>query len=362
MKCNLIQLILVLILVVFMASCQSVNEKEPEVKNIILMIGDGMGLAQIHAAYLANNNTLTITEFQHIGLQKTNSADEFTTCSAAASTALAGGIKTNNGYLGVDVNGNPVKTILDYAEENGLATGLVATSYITHATPGGFIANQIRRNMYEEIANDFLSTDIDVFIGGGRNHFIKRKDGRNLAEELIQKNYQVAFTMEEVMKIKSGKLAGLIDSLHPAKYSAGRGDMLPNATAAALTILKQNSKGFFLMVEGSQIDWAGHDNDTEYIVNEVLDFDRAVTLALDFAKKDGKTLVIVTADHETGGMTLVDYKKESGERDYRYTIDNHTGVMVPVFAYGPGAEKFMGVYDNTDIFKKMMNLFGFSTN
>ena len=326
------------------------------------MIGDGMGVAQMHAAYLANNNSLTMTEFLHIGLQKTSSANRFTTCSAAASTAFASGVKTNRRYIGVDPEGNPVKTILEYAEENGLATGLVATANITHATPAGFIAKQIDRYMYEEIALDFLKTDIDVFIGGGRNHFNKRKDGRDLLEELAGKGYQLALSMEEVMKISSGKLAGLVDTLHPAKYSEGRGDMLPDATDAAINILKQNQKGFFLMVEAAQIDFGGHDNDTEYIIQETLDFDRAVAKAYEFAQKDGKTLLIVTADHETSGMALVDSREDRRKPDYRFIHDEHTGVMVPVFAYGPGAEKFMGVYENTDIFHKMMKLFGFSPN
>lgn len=360
MKRYIVQIIFVLLLSVVIVSCQPKVDNEPEVKNIILMIGDGMGLAQVHAAYLANNNSLTITEFRHIGLQKTSSANRFSTCSAAASTALASGIKTKNGYLGVDTLGNPVKTILDYAIENGLATGLVATASITHATPAGFIANQISRNMYEEIALDFLGTPIDVFIGGGQYHFNRRKDGRDLISELAEKGYQVALTMDEVMQVSSGRLAGLIDSLHPPKYSEGRGNMLPDATAASIKLLSENQKGFFLMVEGAQIDWGGHDTDTEYIVNETLDFDRAVARAYEFAKKDGKTLLIVTADHETGGMSLVNVRNNIN--DFRYSIDNHTGIMVPVFAYGPGAEKFMGVYENTDIFHKMMKLFGFSPN
>ncbi len=362
MNFKLIKIISIILLVLVIASCNPQQKQEPKVKNIILMIGDGMGLAQVHAAYLASNNTLTMTGLPHIGLQQTISADDFATCSAAASTAIASGIKTNDGYLGVDPNGNPVKTILDYAEENGLATGLVATSFITHATPAGFIANQISRNMYEEIALDFLTTDIDVFIGGGLNHFTKRLDGRNLADELAQKGYQVAVSMEEVMKIKSGKLAGLVDSLHLPKYSEGRGNMLSDATSAAISILQQNPRGFFLMVEGSQIDWGGHDMDADYIIKETIDFDRAVARALEFVKKDGNTLLIVTSDHETGGMALIDFDQATGERDFRFTYDNHTGLMVPSFSYGPGAEKFTGVYDNTDIFTKMMALFGFSAN
>ncbi len=361
MRRNIVHIIAVVILAFVIVSCQPSVEKEPEVKNIILLIGDGMGLAQVHAAYLANNNSLTMTEFRHIGLQKTSSANRFSTCSASASTALASGIKTNYGYLGVDTLGIPVKTILDYAVENGIATGLVSTAAITHATPAGFIANQISRNMHEEIALDFMGAPIDVFIGGGQYHFNRRKDGRDLIAELAEKGYRVALTMDEVMQTGSGRLAALIDTIHPPKYSEGRGEMLPDATTAAINLLSQNQKGFFLMVEGAQIDWGGHDNDTDYILKETLDFDRAVAKAFEFAKKDGKTLLIVTGDHETGGMSLVNLQSD-GTTDYRYTTDNHTGIMVPVFAYGPGAENFMGVYENTDIFHKMMKLFGFSPN
>lgn len=362
MKRNIIHMSAIFLLAIVIVSCQPSSEKKPEVKNIILMIGDGMGIAQVHAAYLANGNTLTMTEFLNIGLQKTSAANRFTTCSAAASTALASGVKTNKGFIGMDTEENPVKTILEYAEENGLATGLVSTASITHATPAGFIAKQISRNMYEEIALDFLQTDIDVFIGGGRNHFNKRKDGRDLLEELTQKGYQVALTMEDVERITAGKLAGLIDSLHPAMFSEGRGNMLPDATAKTIELLQQNKSGFFLMVEGAQIDWGGHDMDEDYIIQETLDFDRAVAKAYEFAKKDGSTLLIVTADHETSGMALVDSEEDRLQPDYRYIHDEHTGIMVPVFAYGPGAEKFMGVYENTDIFHKMMKLFGFSSN
>jgi alkaline phosphatase len=213
--------------------------------------------------------------------------------------------------------------------------------------------------MVEEIAADFLNTDIDVFIGGGRDHFKRRKDGRNLIDSLKARNYQVADTLSEIVKIRSGKLAGFIADVEPPKVSEGRGDQLLQSTLTALNILEQNKKGFFMMVEGSQIDWGGHANDAQYVINEMKDFDKAIGAVLDFAEKDGNTLVIITADHETGGMSLVNGNMNTGMVEAIFTTKHHTGVMIPVFAYGPGAEKFAGMYDNNTIFDKILEGFRF---
>ncbi len=165
---------------------------------------------------------------------------------------------------------------------------------------------------------------------------------------------------EDVVNSKSNKIAGLIYEDSPPKYSDGRGDMLPQCTVKAIETLNKNTSGFFLMIEGSQIDWGAHKKNTDYLVEEMLDFDRTVGEVLKFAKVDGNTLVIVTADHETGGMTINKGDFEKGEVKAEYTSMNHTGVMVPVFAYGPGSEDFCGIYENTDIFQKMINAFGFT--
>jgi alkaline phosphatase len=176
---------------------------------------------------------------------------------------------------------------------------MVSTSAITHATPASFIAHQPSRNMYEEIASDFLNTDIDVFIGGGLDHFTKRKDGRNLVQELEKKEYRIETDIKSIKKVKKGKLAGFTADVHNGRTKE-RGDMLTVATETALTILSKNKKGFFLMIEGSQIDWGGHAGSTIYVVEDMLDFDQVIGQALKFAAKDGETLVVVTADHETG--------------------------------------------------------------
>ena len=209
--------------------------------------------------------------------------------------------------------------------------------------------------MYEEIAADFLKTDIDVFIGGGIEHFSKRKDGRNLMTELEQKGYQVETDINKVKEIKSGKLAALTAPVHNGRV-AERGDMLPIASETAIDILSQNKKGFFLMIEGSQIDWGGHAGSTVYVVEEMLDFDKVIGQAVKFAAKDKNTLVVVTADHETGGMALTGGNMENGVVKADFPTGSHTAVMVPVFAFGPGAEEFTGIMENTEIHKKMMSL------
>lgn len=321
-------------------------------KNIILLIGDGMGVAQVTAGLTANKGKLFLNNFKNLGLMKTQSADKYITDSAAGGTAISTGVKTYNGAIGVDTDTAVVKTILEEAEEKGLATGLVSTSSITHATPASFIAHQKSRNMYEEIAADFLKTDFDVIIGGGVEHFSKRKDGRNLLKEFDEKGYKVEPDLEKARYIRSAKLVSLTADVHNPRI-AERGNMLPVATETAINILDNNQKGFFLMVEGSQIDWGGHAGSTIYIVEDMLDFDKAVGKALDFAAENGETLVIVTSDHETGGMALTGGDFEKGLVKAEYPTGGHTGIMVPVFAYGPGAEYFTGIMDNTDLYKKM---------
>lgn len=349
-----------LIYLLLLTSLVCFAQKEKKIqhpKNIILLIGDGMGTAQIFAGIATSKQPLNIERSRVIGFHKNQASDKFITDSAAGATAFATGEKTYNGAVGVDKDKKSLTTILEIAERNGLATGLVATCAITDATPASFIAHQPARAMAEEIAADFLKTDIDVFIGGARKNFAQRKDGRNLIEELKAKDYQIAHSIEEVGKVTSGKLAGFLADANPVKISEGRGDQLLISTQTALSILKQNKKGFFLMVEGSQIDWGGHANDTQYIVNEMLDFDKAIGAAFDFADKDGNTLVIITADHETGGFSINGLK--DGQIEGKFTTGGHTGVMIPVFAYGKGADLFSGIYFNNDIFHKMLKAFRF---
>ena len=342
-----------LALFIFLSLHSLSAQKNP--KNIIFLIGDGMGLAQIYAGMVANGNSLQLERCTYSGFSKTYSSNKFVTDSGAGGTALACGIKTKNGMIGMNPDSIAVESILELSEKNKLATGLVVACSVTHATPASFVSHQINRDMNEEIATDYLKTEIDVFIGGGRKYFEDRTDGRNLTNELKAKNYQIAYNLNDVKAIKAGKLAGLLyDDQNPGMPE--RGTMLPDATDAAIRILGSNKKGFFLMVEGSQIDWAGHDNNSQQVIKEMLDFDQTIGRVIDFAKKDGNTLVIITADHETGGMTILDGKFNSDKMNALFSTKNHSGVPVPVFAFGPGAENFSGFMENISFKGKMEKL------
>lgn len=330
-------------------------KKKKAPKNIILMIGDGMGLAQLYSGMTANGGHLFLENFKNIGFSKTNSSDKYVTDSAAGATALSSGVKTYNGAIGVDPDKKPVVNILEMAIKKGIKTGLVSTSSITHATPAAFIAHADSRKSFDDIALDFLKTDIDVFIGGGKKYFEKRKDGKNLSKELKDKGYQVLYKIDEIQNVKFGKLAGLTAEDHN-KPMPERGEMLVPSTLTAIKLLSQNKKGFFLMVEGSQIDFRAHKNDTPGVVLEMLDFDKAIGAALEFAASNKETLIIVTADHETGGMTLLDGDYKTGKVVAKYTTGGHSGIAVPIFAFGPGSEEFRGFMENTEIAEKMMQL------
>jgi len=327
-------------------------------KNVILLIGDGMGHNQVFAGYTANGGKLHLQNCTHFGLVNTKSANKYTTDSAAGGTALACGKKTLNGAVGVDTEGNALPNIREKSELVGKSTGVVSTSSITHATPASFMAHQPKRSMYEAIANDFLNTNVDVFIGGGKKHFTEREDGANLVDSLKLKGYQVLEQIDEMTQVTEGKLAGLTAWEHNVSVTDGRGEMLTKATQTAINILDNNKDGFFLMVEGSQIDWAGHQNSTSYLVTEMLDFDKAVGAALAFAAENRETLVIVTADHETGGFAIKNGSFDEGKVEGMFATKGHTGVFVPLFAYGPGAEHFTGIIENVDIPTKIAELFG----
>ena len=328
-------------------------------KNVILIIGDGMGITQVYAAMSVSKKSLHMESAKFIGFNKTYSYDSYTTDSGAGGTALAAGLKTRNGIIGMSHDSIPIPNIIELAHRKGLAGGVVSTSSVTHATPASFVAHNINRGNYEEIAKDFLKTKPEVFIGGGYDNFVNRSDGVNLLPELSEKGYTIATSMEELLEVSDvDRLAGLLAPGHMPAISEGRGDMLSYASIKAIETLMRYEKGFFLMIEASQIDWGGHDNDTEYIINEVIDLDRTLGVILDYAKVDGQTLIVITADHETGGMTLPRGNTRERTVSADYTTTGHTGIVVPVFAFGPGADEFGGFYENTDIFKKIKALLG----
>ena len=335
----------------------SLTPKKP--KNIILLIGDGTGLSQLSASLYYNKNTSNYLRFNQISLMKTSSANDLITDSAAGATAFASGVKTNNGVLGLDKNLNTVPTIVEVLSRKGFATGVIATSSIVHATPAAFYAHVQSRRNYEEIALSLVNSEIDFFAGGGLDFFTQRKDKKNLIETLEKKGFTINATglpiqTKPVFNYKQGYL--LAPDGMP-KMLEGRGDFLPNATSLAIETLSQLSEtGFFLMVEGSQIDWGGHANNTDYLISELIDFDKAIGVALDFAQTNKNTLVIVLADHETGGFTLASDNGDYNKIKPTFSTNGHSATMIPVFAKGPGQELFSGIYENTAVFDKMTSL------
>jgi alkaline phosphatase len=327
-------------------------------KNIILMVGDGMSLAAMYTAWVANRGRLNMENCQYTGLAKTYSANRLLTDSAAAGTAFATGHKTDNGHLGVDASGKSRESMLEIAGRHGLATGLIATCNILDATPAAFVAKMDDRHKWNEIETQYVDAGVDFVCGGGWKNFKERKDGRDLTRELAGKGYQLPRTVAELEKIGKGKVFALLadDNLPPVRE---RGDVLSRAALKAIGLLSGNEKGFFLMIEGSMIDDWGHENKLDLMMDEVHDFDRAVGKVLAWAARDGGTLVVVTADHETGGWTLLGGDIASGRVKGKFSTDGHSGVMVPVYSFGPKAETFTGIFENTDLFYKMLGAYGF---
>lgn len=364
---KLTKLIFVPAILLMVCSCsnsvQTLQEgKKP--KNVILLIGDGMGLAQVSTTFYYQKKKPSFTRFNNIGLINTSSSAEKVTDSASSATAYATGKRTYNGAIAVNPDTAAIPTIVELLSPKGFSTGVIATSSIVHATPASFYAHSPRRSYYEYIASQLGSSDVDFFAGGGYQFFAKRDDKKNYLDSLKSQGFTVETnSIDGINSFDINKKYGflLADDGMPRMLD-GRGDFLLKATKKAIAHLKQDEDGFFLMVEGSQIDWGGHANDADYVITETKDFDTVIEEVLDFAEKDGNTLVIVTADHETGGFSL-SAAEVRRQADYAnimptFSTGNHSATLVPVFAYGPGSEVFRGIYENKDIFDKMLLALG----
>jgi alkaline phosphatase len=371
---------------------------------LILIIADGAGASYWTAAAFASEH-LAVERFPVSGLVDTRASNDKVTDSAAAGTALSSGVRTFNGAIGIDPDSNAVTTVLEVAKSRGLATGLVATSSITHATPASFATHVPDRYMEFEIARQIVGAEVDVILAGGRRFFdpLVRPDSIDLLS-IIKERYPYVETDAELAMLRTDDLtdlAGLFadGDMPPAPE---RVPSLPAMTRSALEVLDHDPEGFFLMVEGSQPDWRGHDRDPlPAIEAEMLDLDRAVGVALEYQEKNPETLIVVTADHETGGLAiqqmgsrrvltlaaatvdstvarlaearrlvegelsemtdsiagnLVEISallrrrartiEDSSTLVARYTTGSHTAQMVPLFASGPGAEVFGGLKEN----------------
>ena len=336
---------------------ETVTVKQPKskrIKNIIVMIGDGMGLEQISVGWTLNGGRLNLDNFPVAGYSRTYCTDKLITDSCAGGTAISSGAKTKYGYIGQDPEGKPFVTLLHRAQQKGMRTGLAVTCRINDATPADFVNHAPDRHMEAELAAQYVDSGVDFITGGGRQFWDQREDGRNLIEEMKAKGYTFVDTQEDLMKVEKGPLVGLFGPLDLDPV-LDRGPVLPNCTEKALELLN-NRKGFFLMIEGSQIDDWAHRNKVGYMAEELFDFDKCIGKVLEFAEKDGHTLVIVTADHATGGLTLVGGSLEDRSVKVHFSTKGHNGIIVPVFAYGPHAEDFVGVYENAELSQKIFKL------
>lgn len=322
-------------------------------KNVILLIGDGMGLAQIHAASIANHGDLNICKIHNIGFSQTGAANSGNTDSAAGGSAFAIGEKTNNRYIGMTPDNRKRTNLVDTLAGYGIKSGIISAGDITDATPAVFYAHQPDRSLSQEIARDLLTSKAEIVVGSNQKSFFKNSDER-LMEKLGSKGFKVTTTLAGFSKETQGKQLVLLADTATRPVKEGRTDVLKQALSHSIKLLSVNKPGFFIMAEGAQIDYGGHANDLPYVVTELHDFDKAVEVALRFADQDGETLVIITADHETGGLTLLDADVENGTISGAFSTNDHTNIMVPVFAYGPGSDEFRGTYQNSEIFQKIL--------
>ena len=385
--------IAVIALMTATSCCNNSSENEkPQVKNVIYLIGDGMGFGAVTSLLLSEDNVTGFEQAPVIGLSETCSADNYVTDSAAGGTALATGTRTNNGFVGADPEGKQLTSILRKAQDKGMKTAIIVNTTLTEATPAAFYAGVTSRKMTYDIAKQFTESGVDLAIGGGFNHFYNRPDSLDLTATLIEKGYDVYLNWESVLNTDSDRFVGILPlaDLHRREENNGTASAaegqevclaaqlaslneeanathlseptvyLEKATAKALDVLSRNNdNGFFLMIESAIIDGYGHNNDSEGMIEEMKEFDNTLRQLVAYVNQHPETLLVVTADHETGG-TGVSYKSyEVGSTtpvQLSFSTKGHTGTVVPVFAYGAGAEAFAGIMKNTDLPKKMEEL------
>lgn len=386
-----VSIAIALLTVLAVTSCSSAKD-EPQVKNVIYLIGDGMGFGAVTSLLLAEDSVTGFEQAPVIGLNETCSANNYVTDSPAGGTALAAGVRTKNGYCGLDPEGNRMTTILHKAQAMGKKTGIVVNTTLTEATPAAFYAGVTSRRMTYEIAEQFTVSGVDVAIGSGLDHFISRPDSLDLTATLIDNGYDVYLNWSAVLNTPSDKFIGILPMadvhrqesgrkeagaaaghevclaarLASASEDAGASDLseptvyLQKASAKALeTLSRDNDNGYFLMIESALIDGYGHNNDSEGMIAEMKEFDALLRQLVAYVDQHPETLLVVTADHETGGTWLNYTGYEVGGSSpvaMSYSTRGHSGVVVPIFAYGEGAEAFAGVMKNTDIPKKIEQL------
>lgn len=352
------KLVAVLLLVpfVWLSACATTHNVTP--KSIILLISDGTGISALTALRYTSND-FEFSRMPFVGLFTTHSADNLVTDSAAGATAFATGYKTYDHLLSIlpDSTTKP-ETVVEIAEELGKSTGLVATSQLTHATPAAFASHVTSRYMEMEIARQEVSKNMEAMFGGGQDFFLQNDSAGNLVNQMKSNGYTYVDTREQLENLNAHNIEKAIGLFAPKGMKPANEGRLPLSlmTQKAVQILQQNPQGFFLMVEASQVDWAAHANDEEGLIAELKDMNGALKWMLDYQEEHPDVLVVWVADHETGGFAVNGGSLENHTIQTAFTTKGHTGQMIPAFAKGPGAQNFQGVYDNTDIGKRLISL------
>lgn len=336
-------------------------------KNIILLISDGAGLSQLWAAALANRTQLNVLNMPFTGYLITQPTDNYHTDSAAGGSAIATGYKTKNRHIGVDSLGNKVQNIPDRLSSIGMKTGIISNDELIGATPSAFFTHVQERDFSDQIARDILDSKLNLLMAGNSNSF--KKNNGELLTDLKKKGFEVHEGLNNLSKSKANQTIIFEEDKVDHKWNKLDKDQydlktsyrfIEHALQPSIEYLnKNNNKGFFLMIEGAKIDGGGHSNSTGFSITEYLSFDKLVGQALEYADKNKETLVIVTSDHETGGMIILDADSKNGKVSANFATNDHTGIPVPLMAFGPGAENFQGFKDNTEIAKiiyKLKNL------
>ena len=359
---------------------KKLKQVQKKAKNIILFIGDGMSISQISAFRLHQggpNSRVAVDSFPYSGQVLTHSANAIVTDSASSGTAFSTGEKTNNRALGVDIKGQPIENITETLDKSGYVSSVISTSEVTHATPAAFAVHTSSRYLTDEISIQLTDSKIKNILGGGRKFFIpeedggNREDGINLIEKVKSKSRLITDKSElsNPARYDDSQVFGLFADEHlrddstPENHSTEPSieKMLEFSVNRSEKFIENGCKGFFIMAEASQVDWAGHGNDFEYLMREMIDLEDGIKWALNFAKENKETLVVVTADHETGGLLIEPNDPRKYENlDIKFSFNtgigrgSHTGVPVPIYAYGPGAENFTGTLDNTDVHRALL--------
>ena len=321
--------------------------RSKKIKNVIVMIGDGMGVEQVACGWVLNGGHLNMEACLVTGFSRTYAVDELITDSCAGGSALATGVKTKYGFMACDPDGNPVPSLLHDAQAKGMKTGVAVTCRINDATPIDFVGHSLDRHDEAGIAAQYVDSDVDFLTGGGIQFWQNREDGRDLVKEMKEKGYQFVDNLDDLNRVKEGRVLGLFAPLE-MEPALDRGPVLEDCAMKAIELLS-NRKGFFLMIEGSSIDDWCHRHKVGYMAEELFDFDRTVGKVLKWAEQDGHTLVIITADHATGGLTLINGSLAERTVKVHFSTKGHNSILVPVYAYGPHAEEFAGVHENAEI-------------